>query len=392
MRIAYFDCSAGISGDMFLGALIDAGLPIQALEAAAADLGLKDLSLSTARVQRAGLGAASFKVEAKEGKRARPWKDIRNMLSKSSLKPRVKEMALAIFSALAKAEGLVHDQAPATVHFHELGALDSIMDIVGAAVGLDHFGIETSFSSPVKVGGGWIESEHGRLPSPAPATLELLRGVPIYGGKEALELTTPTGAAILKAIVGEFGPIPALRATSIGYGAGSYDLPSPNIFRLIIGETELPSCEDDELLLLETNIDDLEPKLFGHIVERLFAAGALDAWLAPIYMKKMRPAVTLSALAGKDKKDDLIEAFFLETGSLGVRVSPIARRKATRSFVCAKTIYGKILVKVGRIEGKVMSVSPEYEDCRAAALRAAVPIKNVYEEARMAVLQDLGKA
>lgn len=392
MRIAYFDCSSGISGDMFLGALIDAGLPLGAVEEAVSSLGIQGCEIHASREMKAGLAATSLKIISKEGGKARPWRDIKRLIEESSLRVRVKGLAVQIFSALAEAEGRLHGQAVEAVHFHELGAVDSIVDIVGGAVGLNHFAIEKAFSSPIKTGSGAVRSDHGELPLPAPATLELLRGAPIYGGDIPLELTTPTGAALIKTVVSEFGPIPPSRVLFIGYGAGSYDLESPNIFRLMIGEAEgdvIEADRADEVILVETNIDDLEPKLFGHIIDRLFAVGALDAWLTPIYMKKMRPAVALSAIVHKEKEEGLIRALFLETGSLGIRISPLSRKKAARKTVKVKTFYGEIGVKIGHFEGELMSVSPEYEDCREAALMGGVPIKDVYEEARGQARADL---
>ncbi len=394
MKIAYFDCSSGISGDMFLAALIDAGLPLAELETALFPLGLGNFGLKTAKVMKAGFSATALKVESKEQGAVRSWGEIEEMLSKAPLKARAKEVSLAIFSLLAEAEAKVHGVKVKDVHFHELGAVDSIVDIIGAAVGVDYFGIEAFHSSAVRLGSGRIASDHGDLPVPAPATLELLKGAAVFGGDEPFEMTTPTGAAILKATCPKFGPIPKMRATQVGLGAGSYDLSFPNIFRLIIGETNeesQPTFGPDEVLLIETNIDDLEPKLFGHVIERLFAAGALDVWLTPIYMKKMRPAVKLSALTARDKSKAVSEAVFFETGSLGLRSIPVERERAEREVIWVETAVGKIGVKVGRYGGRIISASPEYEDCKEAALRQGLSIKRVYEEAKANALRETGE-
>jgi pyridinium-3,5-bisthiocarboxylic acid mononucleotide nickel chelatase len=382
MTLAYFDCFSGISGDMTLGALVDAGVPVEHLRAELAKLGLAGWSLISDRVRRSGLAATKVDVLLDQQEQpARRLADIRAVIEGSSLAPSVKAKSLAVFLRLAEAEACVHGTTPETVHFHEVGAVDALVDIVGAVIGLEHLGADEIVASPLNVGSGSVHTAHGRLPVPAPATAQLLKGIPLYSSSSAFELTTPTGAAIISTLASSFGPIPAMRFSRIAYGAGGKDLPGqPNVLRLFLGESPA-ACDEDRAFLIETNIDDMNPQICGHLIDRLLQAGALDASLTPLIMKKGRPGVLLSVLSAREHADTLTDIIFRETTSIGIRMQEVARKKLSRELQDVRTRHGIVRVKVSRRGDEVLTVSPEYEDCRRIALESGLPLRTVMQEA-----------
>jgi uncharacterized protein (TIGR00299 family) protein len=386
MTLAYFDCFSGASGDMILGSLIDAGAGLASIDRKLAALAVEGCSLSASKVHKQGLAATQVTVtgESKGGSPHRSLASIRSIIEQADLVARVKNRALAAFERLAQAEAQAHGCALEQVHFHELGAVDTIADVVGAMLALDELGIDRVVCSPVAVGSGTVECAHGILPVPAPATLNLLIGVPLAECDVAGELTTPTGAAILTSVAEGFGPLPSMTVERVGYGAGTRDLPDrPNLLRVILGQAVSPG-EADEIVVLEANLDDTTPEVVGHCLELLLEAGALDAYCVPIYMKKSRPAFTLTVLAEPRKVAALEGIVFAETSTLGVRHHQARRSKLAREIERVETPFGPIAVKIGRRESVVVTVAPEYEDCRAAARRHGVPLREVMESASQA--------
>lgn len=380
MKIAYFDAFSGLSGDMTVGALLHLGVSLEALRAELAKLPLSGYQLSQGERVQSGIRATKFNVEVREPLGERSFRAIARLLQESALLPQVKETALRIFTVLAEAEGRVHGVAPEAVHFHEVGAVDSIVDIVGAAFGLHALGIEKVYASALPMGKGFVSSRHGVLPIPGPATVELLKGWPVRLEDGDAELVTPTGAAIIAAVARQ-GPVPQLQLAAVGYGAGERTLPDrPNLLRVLVGTTgETP--REEQLLVLETNIDDLNPELYEHVMERVFAAGARDVFLAPIQMKKNRPGVLLWVLGETADRDKLSTILFAETSTLGVRSYPVARVALRRESREVVTSYGSVRVKLAHSPDGRINVAPEYEDCRRLAREKEVPLKLVYEAA-----------
>jgi len=384
-KIACFDPFSGASGDMILGALVDAGLSARALRAELAKLALKDYSLSTRRVEQGGLAATKVRVKLKahdHGHRHLP--DILRILRRSKLPKSDRERAAAVFGRLAEAEAAVHGCTVEEIHFHEVGALDAIVDIVGAVVGLRLLGVERVVCGPLRTGTGFVDCAHGRLPVPAPATARLLEGVPSVGTEVEGELTTPTGAALLTTLAAEFGPRPPMFVSAIGYGAGTAEREGPpNLLRVFVGEAieQEPSEEADQVMVLEANLDDLSPEIAGHVVERLFDAGVLDAFLTPCYMKKNRPGFLLTVLVEPVAAGATEELILTETSTFGVRRTLAARRKLRREWVEVKSKVGKVRIKLGRLGDRLVHAAPEYEDCRAIANRRGVPLQEVYQAA-----------
>ncbi len=383
MRVAYLDAFSGIAGDMTLGALVHLGLPLTRLREIPAALGLDGVEVIAAR--RTVNGIESTKVSVVDSQHAqrsghRSFAEIAALLAAAPLVPVARERAVAIFRCLAEAEGRVHGVAPEEVHFHEVGAVDSLVDIVGTAVGITDLGIEALYASPLPVGRGRIETRHGVLPVPAPATLEVLRGRPVRLEDGLAELVTPTGAAIVAALTRQ-GPPPELRIEAVGYGCGDFVFPDrPNVLRVILGEPVVAPA-DDEVVCLETNIDDLTPELLGHAMERLLAAGARDVFLSPIQMKKSRPATLLRVLADPVDRERLVRVMFDETSTIGVRYSTLRRHTLPRETVQVDTPYGAVAVRVARAPDGSVNVAPEFESCRRAAEAAGVPAKRVYQAA-----------
>jgi uncharacterized protein (TIGR00299 family) protein len=393
MRVAYLDAFSGLAGDMIVGALLDCGLEIAALERELAKLAVDGYAIRRERRERSGIVATKFVVDVR-GARSRPeaahshrpFRAIRELIRASDLRPRVCELALQVFVRLAEAEGKVHGVEPDDVEFHEVGAVDAIVDVVGAAWAIDALAIGELVVSPLPLGSGMVQSAHGPLPVPGPATVELLRGFGVRMGDGAGELVTPTGAAIVAAL-GRQGAMPERMVVErVGYGAGDRELADrPNLLRVLLGE-RAAGVGVDSLLLLETNLDDLNPELYEHVMERLFGEGACDVFFAPIHMKKNRPAVLLSVLADPARCDALTRVLFDETSTLGVRVSPVERLRIEREIREVETRFGRVRVKIGKDPGGAVNVAPEYEDCKRVANAAGVPLKLVYQEATAATL------
>lgn len=396
MKYAYCDCFSGVSGDMFLGALVDAGLPVEVLREQIGRLNLPEpVELRTEETHKGALRCTSVDVLVEEHDHHheehhheaghhhhRHLSDIVALIESSSLSESIKRTSLAIFQTLAEAEARVHGIGIEEVHFHEVGALDSIVDIVGAAIGLDYFEIDRLYASAVPFSGGQVMSEHGTLPVPAPATLEILKNAHavMTPSPAQVELVTPTGAAIL-ATLATFER-PNLVVTGVGVGAGKRELPWPNIFRLILGESAAEA--DYPLVLIETNIDDMNPQFFGNIMNRLFAAGALDVYLTPIYMKKNRPATLMGVVARRQDEPALAHLILAETSTLGMRVQPVYRYTAQREIKKVVTPYGEIPVKVKILDGRPIQAMPEYDACAALAAEQNVPLSEVYAAALLA--------
>ena len=384
MKVAHFDCFSGISGDMVLGALIDAGVPVEAIRAALDSLNLP-ITLEVERVKKCGIAATKVNVIAPDQEDYRFLPDVEAIIDRGQLTDRQRELAKAIFRKLAVAEAAVHGMPLERVHFHEVGALDSIADIIGAAVGLDLLGVEKFTSRSVPVGTGMVKCAHGIMPIPAPATAELLKGVPLGTSTIKGELTTPTGAAILTTVVAEFTESPAMTIRTIGLGAGTKDfLEQPNLLRLFVGESTGPLVADDSdtVVVLETNLDDVPAEVIGFTIEELFAAGALDVFCTPIQMKKNRPGVLLSVIAPEVLTARLEEILFRETATFGIRRTKAERHKLRRESVTVTTPWGPVRAKRGWRTGGVEVLTPEYEDCARVAREQRVPLRVVYEAIR----------
>jgi len=380
MKVAYFDAFSGLSGDMTVGALLHVGVSLDALSAELAKLPLTGYRLSQTERELSGIRATKFDVEVNEPLGERSFRAIAQLLRESNLIPQVKETALRIFTVLAEAEGRVHGIAAEDVHFHEVGAIDSIIDIVGTAFGLHTLGIEKVYVSVLPMGKGLVPSRHGILPVPAPATVELLKGLQIHLEDGDAEMVTPTGAAIVAAVARQSG-VPRLQLTAIGYGAGERTLSDrPNLLRILLGNL-IETPREEQLLVLETNIDDLNPELYEHVMERLFSAGARDVFLAPIQMKKNRPGVLLWVLGEATDREKLSALIFAETSTLGIRSYPVTRIALRRESREIKTVYGNVRIKIAYGPDSRVHIAPEYEDCKRIAWEKDVPLKTVYEAA-----------
>ena len=453
MRIAYLDCIGGISGDMTLAALLDAGVDEQALVAGLRTMPLPAWELQVTQVRKSGIAAAHVEVivggekaqaagdawttrvppddaplPKDEGGRmkdesgshlhththdhshagehshthdpspltphpspgTRTFGEVAAAIHASELPEKVKETAVLVYRKLAAAEAAVHGTTLEDVHFHEVGAVDSIVDVVGAVYGLHLLGVERVVCSPLPNGHGFVRCAHGMMPVPPPATAELLKGCPVRPVDVEGELVTPTGAALASALAESFGPLPALTVREVGYGAGTRDFPFPNLLRVVVGDTAPAAAEAADVVLIEANIDDQSPQLYDMVMQALFVAGALDVWLTPILMKKNRPAQTLSVLCEPEAEEALTRVIFTETTTLGIRASPWRRSCLEREWITVGTPYGDVRVKVGRQTGEARNVMPEYEDCRARAAEAGVPLKIVHALAAAAAWQKLG--
>ena len=386
VRIGYFDCFSGISGNMTLGALVDAGVDPRAIQAAVAGLGLP-CELTFEAVRRGGFRATHARVEAPHEHAHRHLHHIEALIDRSTLTPRQNALAKRIFRKLGEAEAAVHGVDLATVHFHEVGAVDSIVDIVGAAVGLDLLGVERFEASPVPPGRGWVEAAHGKMPLPAPGTAELLKGVPLADSDVATELTTPTGAAILTTVAARFGPLPALTIATIGLGAGSRELAGQaNLLRLFVGDAA-PPVDGERVWVLETNLDDLPGEIVGYTTGRLMDAGALDAFVTPIQMKKNRPGVMVTVLCDVARIPEMETILFRETTTLGVRRYPVSRHKLKRQATEVQTRFGPIKGKLGWRDDRPPTFSPEHDDCVRVAAAHGVALRDVYDAAHAAYLE-----
>ena len=391
MKTLYFDCFAGASGDMILGALIGAGASEKALVEQLSLLKVEGFKLNVETVDRSGLSATFARVQTRHEHKHRHLSDIKKIIYDSDLPVSVKAQAFEIFTRLAKAEARVHNARVDDVHFHEVGALDAIVDVVGAAICFELLQIESFISSPLHVGSGMVEMDHGRFPIPPPAVTELLKGVPFYSADIKGELLTPTGAAIITSVCSQYGPIPQMIIDQTGYGAGSREYKDfPNVLRVLIGYTETQTAQDERLWMIETNIDDASPQIIGHVMERAFELGALDCFFTPVQMKKNRPGVLLSVLSDARSKELVMNLLFTETTTLGVRSYEVLRRALQRSVVSVETQYGQIDVKVAHLNGRVVNEMPEFEQCREAARAANVPLKTVEEAVRLALAKKRG--
>ena len=384
MKIAYLDCASGISGDMTLGALVDAGVDLAAINAGVASLGLPGVNLVAQTVKKKGFRATQVTVEHQPEHKHRHLHHIVAMIDQSKLSERQKTLAKKIFQRLAEAEAKVHNSTIEKVHFHEVGAVDSIADIVGAAIGWDLLGAERIVASAVPTGGGFIEIAHGRCAVPAPATAELLVGVPLAASTVEKELTTPTGAAILAAMVDQFGPLPAMTIDRIGYGAGQRDLEEQaNVLRLIVGQSD-DAPGEERLWMIETNLDDVSGELIGHAASQLWEAGALDVATTAIQMKKGRPGVTVSVLCEAARVSAVETILFRETTTLGIRRWEVTRHKLRREKRTVDTPWGGIAGVVAWLNEDTTRFAPEFESCRQAAERHGVAVKEVFEAAQRA--------
>jgi pyridinium-3,5-bisthiocarboxylic acid mononucleotide nickel chelatase len=380
-RIAYFDCFSGISGDMVLGALVDAGADLRTIEAELRKLGLEGWSISAEKVKRGAIFATQVKVGTSEGHHHRGLSIILGRIDKAGLAPRAADRARRIFTRLAEAEAKVHNLPVEEVHFHEVGAVDSIVDIVGAAIAFELLGIDEFACSALDVGAGQVKTAHGLLPVPAPATAELLRGAPLYTSGIARELVTPTGAAIATTLSARYAQIPEMTLRAVGYGAGSADLTEKaNVLRILIGEnatSEAGEHWDAPVSVIETNLDDMSPQIYGYFVERALAAGALDVFSTAVQMKKNRPGVLLTILCDAAHTARLIDLVFRETTTIGVRTYDVRRKVLDRELVPVATPFGEVRMKISRMNGSVLNATPEYEDCQRLAAEKGIPLKQV---------------
>lgn len=380
MAIGWWDCQAGAAGDMCLGALVDAGAPLDALQAAVDAVPVGPVLLSQQTVNRHGVAATLVDVRIERSSVVRTWANIRDLLEAAALPDRVRTIALAAFGRLADAEAAAHRTAPDQVHFHEVGGQDAVADIVGTAAGLHALGIDRLFASPVALGSGMTRGEHGLLPVPTPAVLALLReaGAPVLGGRAPYELCTPTGAALLAATVTGWGELPQMRVRAVGVGAGSRDLAElPNVLRIVVGDpTATPSeaGQTSAAVVVEANVDDLDPRLWPGVLTSLLAAGAADAWLTPILMKKGRPAHTLAVLTTTERLPALRRVIFEQTSTIGLREHPVRKHALDRETVTIDLRGVPIRVKLARLDGVVVTATPEYDDLAAAATELGVPV------------------
>jgi uncharacterized protein (TIGR00299 family) protein len=393
MRTLYFDCFAGASGDMILGALVGAGVEARHLLEQLSRLGVQGYEVEFGTADRSGISATRAVVRIPHEHAHRHLGDILKIIYDSGLSDGVKNRAARIFSRLAEAEARVHNQPVERIHFHEVGAMDAIIDVVGACIGFEALGIERFVSSALHVGSGMVEMAHGRFPVPPPAVTELLKDAPVYSSDITGELVTPTGAAIISTVASEYGHLPKMKIERASYGAGSRDYPRfPNALRLIVGESEAEEVKggsgvaaepvEERLIMLETNIDDMTAQRFGYLMERALETGALDCFFTPVQMKKNRPGVLVSILCRPAEREKLCGLLFAETTTLGVRETEVKRHALAREAVSVETRYGAIDVKVARLDGRVMNEMPEYEQCIAAARRANVSLGAVEEEVR----------
>ncbi len=385
MRIAYFDCFAGASGDMILGALIDAGADVAKLREKLGRLDITGYELRVSPVQKGAIGATDAEVLLLGEASDRRLADIEAIITESDLPQEIKETSVTIFRRLVTVEAEIHGADQESVHLHEAGGTDAIVDVVGSLLGLSLLGVEQVYASKLPLGHGYVHCAHGLLPVPAPATLELLKGVPVSQVDVEGEMVTPTGAAILTGIVQEFGPFPQMTVESIGYGAGKNEFAFPNVLRLLVGTTPQRLGESREsVVLLETNLDDMNPELYDHIMQALFAAGALDVYLQPIQAKKNRPGVVLSVLCHPEAAQEMSSIIFAETTTLGIRQQSMERLCLRRETIKVETPFGRVRIKVAKLGEKTTNLAPEYEDCRRLAIETKTPLKEVYAAAEAA--------
>ena len=384
MKLAYFDCFSGISGDMTLGALVDAGCSLELLRSGLQGLQIPGWTISSEKVWKNGMAATFVRVATEDQTKHRSLSAILEIFEKSQLSESVRKNAAAIFRKLGEAEASVHDVALEKIHFHEVGAVDAIVDIVGACIAFDALGIEKFACSPLNVGGGTAKMTHGVLPVPAPATAKLLQGKPTYSNGVQRELVTPTGAAIVSTLCDTFGPQPQMTVSAIGYGAGSIELEGqPNVVRIMIGEAadNVIAGFDEEISVVEANLDDMNPQIYGYFLEKALAAGALDVYTTPVQMKKNRPGTLLTLLCKPQDTNSLMSLVFAETTTFGARTYRAQRRTLPRESVNVHTQFGDVRIKLSRVNGRILHVAPEFDDCRKLAVEKNVPLQRVLSEA-----------
>ena len=391
INLAYLDCSSGISGDMFLAALLDAGVELERLRGELAKIDLGPYEFTQSRVMRAGLAGNHVEIVAPGKQPHRHLSHIEKLIGAAAIDGAVKQQSVGVFRRLGEAEAKLHNQPIEKIHFHEVGAVDAIVDIVGVCLGLAMLGNPELVCSPLNVGGGRVEAAHGTLPVPAPATAELLKGLPVYSSGVECELVTPTGAALVSTLAAGFEPVPAMKLERIGYGAGAKDFQAhPNIARLMLGEkaggegTTSGGAGDETVHVIEANIDDMNPQLYGYFVEKALAAGALDVTCSAVQMKKNRPGLLVTVLAKPEFESALTRLLFAETTTIGVRITQARRTVLDREVVPVETAYGAVRMKVARLEGEVVNAAPEFEDCRRLADEKSVPLKDVMQAAQTA--------
>jgi len=384
--IAYFDCFSGISGDMTLGAFLDLGVPVEWLKDQLGRLPLAGFDICVDTVFRNGITAKSVRVQVEDDTTSRDHAQIRSLIINSPLSSNIKQMSRDIFERIAQAEAVIHGCTVDQVHFHEVGGIDAIVDIVGTALCMDYLGIKTVIASHIPLGKGFVSCDHGTLPVPAPATLGILKGVPVYGTKIPHELVTPTGAAILVTLAGSYGELPEMIIEKTGYGAGKRDIESiPNLLRIVMGTGlwgdtgQTSALHKDTVVVLETCIDDMNPEVFGFLMDRLFEQGALDVYWIPVFMKKNRPGTLVQVLCRRNLKEVLMDCILSETSTLGIRYYNAKRCMLTRETVIMKTAYGEIQVKRITEPGGSVRIVPEYEVCKNIALENKLPIRRVYD-------------
>ena len=382
LRVAYFDCFSGISGDMILGALVDLGVDIKGIRRALKRIDIEGYKLERKKVKRNGLSCTQIKIKLDNKKSRhihRSFSNIKKLIENSELPQKIKKNSITIFERIAKVEASIHGSPVEKVHFHEVGGVDSIVDIVGGVWAIEALKLDKIYSSPLNVGEGFVDCAHGRLPVPAPATLKLLKGIPVFSNGVKTELATPTGVAMISFYAEKFQSMPAMTITEDGSGAGSRIISSiPNLLRIFIGETSRK--EENEVFMIETNIDDMNPEIFGVVMERLFSAGALDVYFTSIMMKKNRPATKISVLAEKENRERLSKILLTETSSFGIRLYCVDRLALAREVKNLKTPYGSVDIKIGRLYGKVVQVAPEFDDCNKISRNKKRPVKIIYDE------------
>jgi len=390
MTIAYFDCFSGISGDMILGALVDLGLELGEVARTLSVLDLEEFQIEAREVSSYGLRATKVDVIIPDSVLVRTFNNIRDIIENSYLPDRVKTLSLEIFTRLARAESVVHGKPIDQVHFHEVGAVDSIVDIIGAAYGVHALGISEVFCSPLPLGRGMMKTAHGSIPVPAPAVLEILEDTPTYGRGIPTEIVTPTGAAVIKSLAASFGNSPPMKLNAIGYGAGTKDLGVPNLLRIVLGEPlDFPAEAEELANLISTNIDDMNPEFYDYVMERLFDAGAHDVWLTPIQMKKTRPGTVINVLCSPMDATTLKRILLEETSTFGLRTTQVMKKAIEREMMEVETPWGRVRVKVGRESNQVTNISPEFSDCARIAGEYGVPIKEVFQKSQALARQKL---
>jgi len=388
-RILYFDCFAGISGDMTVAALIDLGVDFEKLKSKLNELRINGYNLDLRKVKKNSISALKFDVNLEQHEHIhRNLQDIEKIITNSNFNENVKDMALKMFSNIARAEAKIHDTSINKIHFHEVGAIDSIIDILSVAFCIDELKVDKIYSSPASCGKGFVKCAHGKIPVPSPATLEILKNIPINFTEIPNELTTPTGATILKTLVTEFKKMPGLKILKTGYGAGSRNLEIPAVLRVLLAEIDESK---DQFIELVTNIDDMNPEIYSYLFEKLFENDALDIWFDNIIMKKNRPGIKLSIICKADHQQKLKNIIFRETTTFGIREYPFSRTELNRKIFTVETEYGEINIKVGYLNGKMIKYSPEFEDCKKCAKENNVSLKIIYDSATLSFLQNANK-